>query len=140
MYFTIENPDHRLIEQIQIAKKFSDDSNYEKSLFLFNVTQDIRMPITNINKNLNEIYNLDDIEEIKEQVRHIDSHTKELYNIVNSVLDISSVDVKDIKVTGIAELFQDEFCKFCKPEIKIFLYLPRLEHEGLQPSNKQLPF
>lgn len=98
MFFTIENPDHRLIEQIQIAKKFSDDSNYEKSLFLFNVTQDIRMPITNISKNVNEIYNLDDIEEIKEQVRHIDSHTKELYNIVNSVLDISNVDVKDIKV------------------------------------------
>lgn len=98
MYFTIENPDHKLIEEIQLAKKFTDDSNYEKSLFLFNMTQDIRMPITHINKCLNNIYNTEDITELKEQIRQIDSHTKELYNIVNNVLDISNVDVKDIKI------------------------------------------
>jgi len=98
MYFTIENPDHKLIEEIQLAKKYSDDSNNEKSLFLFNMTQDIRMPITNINKCINNIYKLDNKEEIKKQVREIDSHALELYNIVNGVLDISNVDVKDIKV------------------------------------------
>ena len=98
MYFTIENPDQKLVEEIQLAKKFSDDSNYEKSLFLFNMTQDIRMPITHINKCLTNIYNTEEVEEVKEQVRQIDSHTKELYNIVNNVLDISNVDVKDIKI------------------------------------------
>lgn len=98
MFFTIENPDHKLIEEIQMAKKFSDDSNYEKSLFMFNMTQDIRLPITNINKCINNIYNLENDNDIKEQVREIDSHNKELYNIVNSVLDISKVDMKDIKV------------------------------------------
>jgi len=98
MFFTIENPDYKLIEEIKMAKKFSDDSNYEKSLFLFNMTQDIRMPITNINRCINNIYSLSNAEDIKEQVREIDSHNKELYNIVNSVLDISKVDTKDIKV------------------------------------------
>jgi len=98
MFFTIENPDEKLITEIQLAKKFSDDSNYEKSLFLFNMTQDIRMPITKINKCINDAYNLDNTDDIKEQVREIDMHNKELYNIVNSVLDISNVDVKDIKV------------------------------------------
>ena len=98
MYFTIENPDQKLVEEIKLAKKYSDDSNHEKSLFLFNMTQDIRMPITNINKCINKIYEVEDKEEIKEQVRQIDSHVSELYNIVNSVLDISSVETKDIKV------------------------------------------
>lgn len=98
MFFTIENPDHKLIEEIQLAKKVSDDSNYEKSLFLFNMTQDIRLPITNINKCINNIYNLEIINDIKEQVREIESYNLELYNIVNNVLDISKVDVKDIKV------------------------------------------
>ena len=98
MYFTIENPDQKLVEEIKLAKKYSDDSNHEKSLFLFNMTQDIRMPITNINKCINKIYTIEDKEEIKEQVRQIDSHASELYNIVNSVLDISSVETKDIKV------------------------------------------
>jgi len=98
MYFTIENPDEKLITEIQMAKKFSDDSNYEKSLFLFNMTQDIRMPITSINKHINNIYSMENVDEIKEEVREIDIHNKELYNIVNSVLDISHVDVKEIKV------------------------------------------
>jgi len=98
MFFTIENPDFKLIEEIQLAKKYSDDSNYEKSLFLFNMTQDIRMPITNINKCINNIYELDDKEEIKEKVREIDSHTLELHNIVNNVMDISQVEIKDIKI------------------------------------------
>ena len=97
MFFTIENPDQKLIKEIQLAKKFSDDSNYEKSLFLFNMTQDIRMPITNINRCINNIYNSDNIDNIKEQVKEIDSHSIELYNIVNNVLDISKVDIKNIK-------------------------------------------
>lgn len=98
MYFTIENPDVKLIEEIQLAKKYSDDSNYEKSLFLFNMTQDIRLPITSINKCVNEMYTFDDSNAIKEKAREIDNYSMELYNIVNSVLDISNVDVKDIKV------------------------------------------
>lgn len=98
MYFTIENPDEKLITEVQLAKKISDESNQEKSLFLFNMTQDIRMPITNINKCIENIYNLDNDEEIKEYIRKIDIHNKELYNIVNGVLDISKVDTKDIKI------------------------------------------
>lgn len=57
-----------------------------------------------------------------------------------SFLDVSeSQNYNKSKQTS-AELLQDEFCKFCKSEIKIFLYLPRLEHEGLQPPNQQVPF
>jgi len=98
MFFTIENPDQKLIEEVHLAKKYSDDSNYEKSLFLFNMTQDIRLPISNITKCISNIYDLNDPDEIKEQVRKIDSYSLELHNIVNSVLDISKVDIKDIKV------------------------------------------
>jgi len=98
MFFTIENPDLKLLEEIHSAKQISDDSNYEKSLFLFNMTQDIRLPITNINKCINNIYEEENINNIKEQVREIDSYNKELYNIVNGVLDISKVDAKEIKV------------------------------------------
>ena len=56
-----------------------------------------------------------------------------------SFLDVSeSQNYNKSKQTS-AELLQDEFCKFCKSEIKIFLYLPRLEHEGLNlPTNKYL--
>lgn len=98
MFFTIENPDQKLIEEIKLAKRTSDDTNQEKSLFLFNMTQDIRMPIININKCINNIYQSENLEEIKEEVREIDSYNKELYNIVNGVLDISQVDIKDIKI------------------------------------------
>ena len=37
MYFTIENPDKKIIEEIHRAKEISDNANEEKSLFLYNI-------------------------------------------------------------------------------------------------------
>jgi len=98
MYFTIENPDLKLIEEIKVAKKFSDDSNYEKSLFLFNMSQDIKRPINNINEGIDEIYNLNDIDLVKERLKQIEVDASNLCSIVNNVLDLSATDVKNIKV------------------------------------------
>ncbi len=98
MFFTVENPDSKLIKEVTLAKKTSDESNYEKTLFLFNMTQDIRNPINNINKTLNEALTSKNMDEVMEHLREIDSYNKELNSIVNSVLDISSVDARDIKV------------------------------------------
>jgi len=98
MYFTIENPDSKLMEEIKVAKKFSDDSNYEKSLFLFNMSQDIKRPINNINEGIDEIYNLNDIDLVKERLKQIEVDASNLCSIVNNVLDLSATDVKNIKV------------------------------------------
>jgi len=38
MYFTIENPDIKTIEEIHRAKEISDNANEEKTMFLYNMT------------------------------------------------------------------------------------------------------
>ena len=42
MYFTIENPDIKLLEELHRSKEISDNANEEKTLFLYNMTQEIR--------------------------------------------------------------------------------------------------
>ena len=41
MYFTIENPDMKVIEEIHRAKEISDNANEEKTMFLYNMTNEI---------------------------------------------------------------------------------------------------
>ncbi|MCI7241477.1 MAG: hypothetical protein MR550_02930, partial [Bacilli bacterium] len=42
MYFTIENPDMKLLEEVHRAKVISDNANEEKTMFLYNITNEIR--------------------------------------------------------------------------------------------------
>ena len=42
MYFTIENPDMKLLRELHKSKEISDNANEEKTLFLYNMTNDIR--------------------------------------------------------------------------------------------------
>ena len=49
MYHTIENPDVKLLKEMHDAKVISDNANEEKTLFLYNMTQEIRKTTKNIN-------------------------------------------------------------------------------------------
>ena len=42
MYFTIENPDIKLIEELSKSRELSEKYNNDKSNFIFNMTQQIR--------------------------------------------------------------------------------------------------
>ena len=42
MYHTIENPDMKILEEVHRAKEISDNANEEKTLFLYNMTNEIR--------------------------------------------------------------------------------------------------
>ena len=55
MYHTIENPDMKILEEVHRAKEISDNANEEKTMFLYNMTNEIR----NITKDID--YSADDI-------------------------------------------------------------------------------
>jgi len=50
MYHTIENPDVKMVEEFHRAKEISDNANEEKTMFLYNMTQEIRGITNNINE------------------------------------------------------------------------------------------
>ena len=103
MYFTIENPDVKMIEEYHKAKEISDNANEDKTMFLYNMTNDIRL----INKDINisADYALDELsnkkidkEYISDCLRKIKEDTAKFTTMTNEILDVSSIDSASIKV------------------------------------------
>lgn len=100
MYFTIENPDLKLIEELKKNRNLTSKSYIEKSNFLFRMSAELRKPLDNI-KELNDInIELDNIKEIKENSKKIDSNIRNANFTINNVLDVTSLDSKKIKITN----------------------------------------
>ena len=103
MYFTIENPDKKMLDEVHKAKVISDNANEEKTLFLYNMTNEIRGITKDIDKEadniLDEIDNKKvDIEVISDSAREIKGSTARFTSMTNEILDISSVDSASVKV------------------------------------------
>ena len=98
MYFTIENPDMKLLEEAHHAKEISDSANEEKTMFLYNMTQEIRGFTDKINDDADIILNSKDWEETYDSARDIKGTTSNLTNITNDILDVGSIDESNIKV------------------------------------------
>ena len=56
MYHTIENPDMKMLDEVHKAKVISDNANEEKTLFLYNMTNEI-LDISSIDSASVRIYN-----------------------------------------------------------------------------------
>jgi len=98
MYFTIENPDMKLLEELHKSKEISDNANEEKTLFLYNMTQEIRNTTSEINDSADEILESDSLEENKDSARNIKAITSKFTSMTNEILDVSKIDSASIKV------------------------------------------
>ena len=100
MYFTIENPDLKLIDELTKTKNLAEKYNNDKSIFLFNMTQQIRNPLNNIEQLTEKAYDSENIDEIKEDIIDIRNEQKRISYVVNGVLDVSTIDAKKIKIVN----------------------------------------
>ena len=98
MYFTIENPDMKLLKEMHEAKEISDNANEEKALFLYNMTQEIRATTKNIDNEADIIIDSDDIDTDKESARNIKGETSKFRMMTNDILDVSAIDSSNIKI------------------------------------------
>ena len=73
MYHTIENPDVLLIEELYKNKTLVEETNEEKSNFLFNMSQEVRNHVKTIADITNESLNSNDIDAIKENLKLINN-------------------------------------------------------------------
>ena len=103
MYFTIENPDKKLLEEAHISKKIADAANEYKSMFIYNMMNDVKNVARDINKSSEEILNSDDIEENKYFARKIISSNNKLYSMANDIYNIDVID--DINVKTISNKY-----------------------------------
>ena len=103
MYFTIENPDVKMIEEYHKAKEISDNANEDKTMFLYNMTNDIRLITKDINYNtdaaINEMSNKKlDKDLVNDYLRAIKENTARFTMMTNEILDVDSIDSASIKV------------------------------------------
>ena len=98
MYFTIENPDVKLLKEMHDAKVISDNANEEKTLFLYNMTQEIRETTKNINVEADNILESKDLELDKDSARNIKGETSKFTTMTNDILDVSTIDSSNIKI------------------------------------------
>ena len=98
MYFTIENPDMKLLKEMHDAKEISDNANEEKTLFLYNMTQEIRETTKNIDTEADIIIDSDSIDVDKDSARNIKGETAKFRTMTNDILDVSAIDASSIKI------------------------------------------
>ena len=103
MYFTIENPDTKMLEEVHRAKVISDNANEEKTMFLYNITNEIRGITKDINYEADNILNETDNKKVdlnivNDSAREIKGSTAKFTTMTNEILDISQVDASNIKI------------------------------------------
>ena len=94
LYFYIENPDLKYIEEISLLEKNIERSSKAKSDFLSNMSHEIRSPMNAIVGFSATILDETDFdkERVLNDISHIKSSSKNLLDIINNVLDISKVE------------------------------------------------
>lgn len=100
MYFTIENPDVKMIEQLNIAKSEAEHANNAKSEFLSSMSHEIRTPLNAIVGFSQALSEEDLPDQAKEEVNDILMASDTLLDIVNGILDISKIEANKLEIVN----------------------------------------
>ena len=98
MYFTIENPDMKMVEELVKNKQLAESAFEDKSVYLFKLTQQVREPVDKINNLIKEYKDTDNLENKELIIDKLDNYSRSLNFMINNVMDVSSIDVNNIKL------------------------------------------
>lgn len=100
MYFTIENPDVRMIEQLNIAQSQAERANQAKSDFLSNMSHEIRTPLNAIVGFSQALQEENLPPQAQDEVKDIVMASDTLLDIVNGILDISKIEANKLEIVS----------------------------------------
>ena len=126
MYFTIENPDIRLLEQVSLAKEKAEKANAAKTDFLSSMSHEIRTPLNAIVGFSSYIEEASSLEEAKENAKDILKASNNLLEIVNGILDISKLEGNKM------EIVNDDYDLRQETDAIIKLIKPRIGEKNIE--------
>ena len=120
MYFTIQNPDVKMIGELEIAKDNADKANRAKTDFLSSMSHEIRTPLNAIVGFSDCINNASTLEEAKENAKDVINASQTLLEIVNGILDISKIEAGKLEIVNSpynAKRVFEELAKLITPKM-----------------------
>ena len=116
MYHTIENPDVKMLRQMELAKDQAERANNAKSDFLSSMSHEIRTPLNAIVGFSEDIQSHKDTvaPEIVEDADYIMEASKTLLEIVGNILDINKIESNKMEITEVKYNFKEEIENLAK--------------------------
>ena len=100
MFHTIENPDMKMINELNIAKDTAERANNFKTEFLSNMSHEVRTPLNAIVGFSESLTDENLSTTASESVNDIVIAANNLLEIVNSILDISKIEANKIEIVN----------------------------------------
>jgi len=120
MFFTIENPDIRMLNEVEIAREKAEKANAAKTDFLSSMSHEIRTPLNAIVGFSEAILEEKTLEDAQNDAKDIIDASTSLLDIVNGILDISKLEANKVEIVNTEYNLKEEcesLIKLIKPRI-----------------------